>query len=834
MDYLKGLNDKQQEAVLTDKGTVLTLAGAGSGKTRVLTVRISHLVKSGVYPQEILAVTFTNKAAKEMQERLVPYLGEATVKRMWVGTFHNICGRILRSHLKDYKSPDGRVWDNNYVIYDDTDTKTVIKNALKKLNLDEKIYEPKLIRTIISNAKNKLQNASLFSKLARDHKTNKIAEVYTEYEKQLALNNALDFDDMLMLAVKLLESNEEVRAYYANRFKHILADEFQDTNQAQYKLIRMLFSDEKAKEDGTSLFVVGDVDQSIYSWRGADFKIILNFQKDYKNTKLIKLEENYRSTGNILNAANAVIENNEERIDKVLYSNNGEGDKIPLFEAQNDTLEARYVAERTKELVEAGESLSDIAVLYRTNAQSRMVEEAFMTLGIPYKIVGGLKFYERKEIKDIIAYLKLIYNNKDSQSFRRIVNTPKRSIGDTTIKKLNEIAENNEISLFEAIDLLDEYDNFTNAVKENLRKFKELILSLSKIQNDGLLSDFCSEVLEKTGYARELREEDSIEAQSRLENLQEFINVAREFELDEFNKETSLEDTMLGTFLVQVALISDIDEALDTEKSATFMTVHSAKGLEYKTVFLIGLEEGIFPHSRSIGFMANKSELEEERRLMYVAITRAKENLYLLYSKKRMVWGDIKMYPPSRFIAEIPDKYLQKNVSNIIQTPQEGYHKSGITRVIEKRAKDTDSTFQKDPKGSLLSSIQRIKNQNNQATTVIKTPKRIEVVKKNREVASQTTTKTSEKIQTSPQKQQEKTSVSDLIRRAKEAASGANSQVTVQYLSVNTRVFHPQFGIGMVKEIIKNSTGSPIEYAVEFQRIGIKKLDCEYSNLKPF
>ena len=325
MDYLKGLNEKQQEAVLTTKGTVLTLAGAGSGKTRVLTVRISHLVKSGVYPAEILAVTFTNKAAKEMQERLVPYLGENTVKRMWVGTFHNICGRILRSHLKDYKSPDGRVWDNNYVIYDDTDTKTVIKNALKKLNLDEKIYEPKLIRTIISNAKNKLQNASLFSKLARDHKTIKIAEVYTEYEKQLALNNALDFDDMLMLAVKLLESNEEVRNYYANRFKHILADEFQDTNQAQYKLIRMLFNDEKAKSPDTSLFVVGDVDQSIYSWRGADFKIILNFQKDYKNTKLIKLEENYRSTGNILNAANAVIENNEERIDKVLYSNNGEG-----------------------------------------------------------------------------------------------------------------------------------------------------------------------------------------------------------------------------------------------------------------------------------------------------------------------------------------------------------------------------------------------------------------------------------------------------------------------------------------------------------------------------
>ena len=369
--FLKGLNNEQSQAVLEPSGPILVLAGAGSGKTKVLTSRIANLVHSGVSPFEILAVTFTNKAAKEMSARLSGYLGEETVKRMWVGTFHNIAGRILRRDLDKYQTKDGRKWSNNYVIYDDTDTKTIIKNAIKKFNLDEKIYEVKLVKSIISNAKNKMQDAYAFASSARDYKTEKISEVYYEYEKQLAINNALDFDDMLMLCVNLLSENELVRENYARRFKHILTDEFQDTNKAQYKLIRMLYNNEKAKSKDTSLCAVGDVDQSIYSWRGADFKIILGFQKDYENTKLIKLEQNYRSTENILNAANAVIANNAERLDKNLYSQKGSGEKILTYEAESDYEESLYIAKKIRELYNSGTPYEDIAVLYRTNAQSR-------------------------------------------------------------------------------------------------------------------------------------------------------------------------------------------------------------------------------------------------------------------------------------------------------------------------------------------------------------------------------------------------------------------------------------------------------------------------------
>ena len=439
-ELLKSLNAEQKEAVVEKEGALLVLAGAGSGKTKVLTTRIVNLVKSGVNPYKILAVTFTNKAAKEMRERLSKMIGEDVVKKMWVGTFHNICGRILRFDIENYKSPDGRKWDNNYVIYDESDTNTLIKNAIKKLNLDEKVYAPKLVKAAISNAKSKMQDAYTFSTRARDYRTQKISEVYEEYEKQLLANNAIDFDDMLLLTVNLLSTNEEVRNKYHERFSHILVDEFQDTNISQYMLIRHLYSNNKTDEElkGRSLCVVGDVDQSIYSWRGADYKIILNFQTDYRNAKLIKLEKNYRSVATILDAANAIIVNNTEHVSKNLYSTKGQGEKIDIYEAQDEAGEAYYIANKIRNYAR---NLNDYAVLYRTNSQSRAIEEALISQGISYRMVGGLKFYDRKEIKDLIAYLKLIYNRHDSQSLKRIINVPKRSIGDTTVKKLQEIAD---------------------------------------------------------------------------------------------------------------------------------------------------------------------------------------------------------------------------------------------------------------------------------------------------------------------------------------------------------------------------------------------------------
>ena len=411
------------------------MAGAGSGKTKVLTSRIAYLIKNGVKPRDILAVTFTNKAAKEMKERLGLMLGENVVKAMWVGTFHGICGRILRENIENYQFPSGKKLDKNFSIYDDTDSNAVIKQALKKLNLDEKLYAPKLVKTIISDSKNKMMDAHAFQTFARDFKSQRIGQIFEEYENTLTNNNAIDFDDMLLLTVKLLEQQPEVREYYYSRFQHILVDEYQDTNQAQYNLVNMLYTNlSKEIPSERSLCVVGDVDQSIYSWRGADYTIIMNFQKDFQNAKLIKLEQNYRSTANILNVANAIIENNVDRVDKVLYSQKGDGELLDYFEAQDEADEANYILSQIKQ-TNTGD-YNRYAILYRTNSQSRAIEEACMAAGIPYRIYGGLKFYDRKEIKDILAYLKLIYNTDDSQSFRRIVNVPKRAIGETTMSMM--------------------------------------------------------------------------------------------------------------------------------------------------------------------------------------------------------------------------------------------------------------------------------------------------------------------------------------------------------------------------------------------------------------
>lgn len=833
--FLSGLNEQQQQAVEEKFGPILVLAGAGSGKTKVLTSRIANLVESGVNPYDILAVTFTNKAAKEMQQRLSNYLGEDVVKRMWVGTFHNICGRILRRDLENYKTKDGRSWDNNYVIYDDTDTKTVIKNALKKLNLDEKSFDPKMIKSVISNAKNKMQDAYAFSTTARDYQSDKIAQVYYEYEKQLSLNNALDFDDMLMLSVNLLKENPEVREKYASRFLHILVDEFQDTNKAQYDLINMLYPSDGSKDTIGSLCAVGDVDQSIYSWRGADFKIILNFQKDYKNTKLIKLEQNYRSTANILDAANAVIINNNERMEKNLYSQKGSGSKIKTFEAGDDYEESSYIAGKIRNL---GVSLDDIAVLYRTNAQSRGIEEALMSNSIPYKIVGGLKFYDRKEIKDIIAYLKLIYNHDDSASLRRIINTPKRSIGDTTVNKLAAIADERECSIFYVLDDIENLDDFNAATKARLIAFRDMIKEFSRNQNSVELSEFVPIVLERSGYMAELREENSIESQSRIENLQEFVNVVKEFEADEFLGDEEDDLGLLGNFLSQVALVSDIDQLNEDDKSVTLMTLHAAKGLEFPVVFLAGLEEGMFPHSRSIAFGAPSGELEEERRLMYVGITRAKDDLYLSWAQRRRIWGDIKYFPRSRFINEIPGNLLEDDNS----APRRAYReddgdyrrstfKSAANKIKEKREFNSSSAsaFTKSSSSggglsnNLASSLKNIKKP--AAQSVQRSENKSFVVKK----------KTSAPQDSAGNEKQQSQNVADAIARCKAMAkSPAQSAQKPSFNTFKTgaRVFHPHFGIGHILEV--EGEGLNASYKVDFAKNGVKTVDASIGGLKTF
>ena len=833
--FLSGLNEQQQQAVEEKFGPILVLAGAGSGKTKVLTSRIANLVESGVNPYDILAVTFTNKAAKEMQQRLSNYLGEDVVRRMWVGTFHNICGRILRRDLENYKTKDGRSWDNNYVIYDDTDTKTVIKNALKKLNLDEKSFDPKMIKSVISNAKNKMQDAYAFSTTARDYQSDKIAQVYYEYEKQLSLNNALDFDDMLMLSVNLLKENPEVREKYASRFLHILVDEFQDTNKAQYDLINMLYPSDGSKDTIGSLCAVGDVDQSIYSWRGADFKIILNFQKDYKNTKLIKLEQNYRSTANILDAANAVIINNNERMEKNLYSQKGSGSKIKTFEAGDDYEESSYIAGKIRNL---GVSLDDIAVLYRTNAQSRGIEEALMSNSIPYKIVGGLKFYDRKEIKDIIAYLKLIYNHDDSASLRRIINTPKRSIGDTTVNKLAAIADERECSIFYVLDDIENLDDFNAATKARLIAFREMIKEFSRNQNSVELSEFVPIVLERSGYMAELREENSIESQSRIENLQEFVNVVKEFEADEFLGDEEDDLGLLGNFLSQVALVSDIDQLNEDDKSVTLMTLHAAKGLEFPVVFLAGLEDGMFPHSRSIAFGAPSGELEEERRLMYVGITRAKDDLYLSWAQRRRIWGDIKYFPRSRFINEIPGNLLEDDNP----APRRAYReddgdyrrstfKSAANKIKEKREFNSSSAsaFTKSSSSggglsnNLASSLKNIKKP--AAQSVQRSENKSFVVKK----------KTSAPQDSAGNEKQQSQSVADIIARCKAMAkSPAQSAQKPSFntFKTGTRVFHPHFGIGHILEV--EGEGLNASYKVDFAKNGVKTVDASIGGLKTF
>lgn len=630
---LDGLNREQQQAVQHTEGPLLILAGAGSGKTKVLTVRIAYLLAQGVNPYEILAITFTNKAAKEMKSRVEGLVGDVA-NRIWLSTFHSFCAKFLRFELDNFLG-----YNSNFTIYDTSDSQVVIKAALKALNLDDKYYPVGAMISAISDAKNKLMFASDYRKQARDFYQQKVADVYEYYERELRKNNALDFDDLLLVAVKLLQSNAAVLDKYSKRFKYVMIDEYQDTNHAQYLLAYLLSSHWK------NIAVVGDADQSIYAWRGADIQNILDFEKDYPNCTSIKLEQNYRSTKIILDAANAVIDNNEGRPEKNLWTNKVEGAKIQHFTAQSEHEEAAFIGDTiVKKHDIHGVPYGDMAILYRTNAQSRVLEEALIKRALPYTMVGGTKFYDRKEIKDVLAYLRVLYNPFDDLSLLRIINVPKRSIGATTVSKLQDYARENGTSLFMTLTQLHLVDTIKGKTKEKLEEFGILIFTLVAEMDDKSVLDILEAILDRTGYLVQLEESTDPQDQARAENIGELLSVAKDFQ--DTNPTGTVED-----FLEQVALVNDVDSFEQEESKVTLMTLHAAKGLEFPIVFLGGLEEGLFPHSRTL---MNPEEIEEERRLAYVGITRAEKELYISNATTRTVFGRTSSYLPSRFIDEIP------------------------------------------------------------------------------------------------------------------------------------------------------------------------------------
>lgn len=637
---LNGLNPEQKKAVKATDGPLLIMAGAGSGKTRVLTQRIAYLmVEKGVNPYNILAITFTNKAAKEMRQRIAAVLGGAS-EEIWISTFHSMCVRILRKDI------DRIGYNRNFTILDTTDQQSVIKGILKDRNIDPKKYDPRAILASISSSKNELVTPEEFAKTAGDYFSQIVSDVYTEYQRRLRKNQALDFDDLIMQTIHLFQRVPEVLEYYQRKFQYIHVDEYQDTNRSQYMLVKLLASRFR------NLCVVGDSDQSIYAWRGADISNILSFEKDYPNAKVVMLEQNYRSTKRILQAANQVIANNSGRKDKNLWTENEDGNMIYYYRADSEQGEAQFVIGKIQELRRTSSiPLSDIAILYRTNAQSRVMEEMLLKSNIEYSIVGGIKFYDRKEIKDTLAYLRLIANPDDDISFQRVINVPKRGIGSSSVDKIANFAAMHDMSMYqalEAVELIGLSPKITKAASE----FRNLIQNYTRMQEYLSVTELVEEVIDKSGYVDMLKAEKSIEAQSRLENMEEFMSVSKNFE--EAN-----DDKSLIAFLTDLALVADIDK-LDEDgqqaDSVVLMTLHSAKGLEFPVVFLIGLEEGVFPHSRSL---MEETEMEEERRLAYVGITRAEKQLYLTNAQMRTLFGRTNMNPPSRFVKEIPEDLLE-------------------------------------------------------------------------------------------------------------------------------------------------------------------------------
>lgn len=764
-EIIEGLNDKQKEAVLATEGPCLVIAGAGSGKTKVLTHKIAYEIANGVRPWNILAITFTNKAASEMKERIEKLIGDAA-KDLWMGTFHSICVKILRRYI------DRVGYKTDFVIFDTSDQKTLIKECIKALKVDDKLFTDRGVLTEISNGKNELLEPKAYGvKYAGDFRREKIAELYELYQQKLKENNALDFDDIINLTIKILTENPDVLDYYTEKFQYVLVDEYQDTNKAQFMLVSML-----ASKYG-NITAVGDNDQGIYSFRGADISNILNFERDFPGTKIIKLEQNYRCTGNILKAANAVIKHNENKYDKKLWTQNEEG-KIPcIYNGEDEYDEARYIVEQIEHLKrEEYYKNSDFVVLYRMNAQSRAIEDILMREGLPYKVIGGLKFYERKEIKDIIAYLRLIHNTADNLSLKRIINEPKRGIGKTSLEKVQEISENSGIPMYEIIKDAEKYE--LSRVYAYSREFIEQIEYLREQKDKIKISDLIKETLNKTGYTKALELENSVEAETRIENLEEFLTVAIEFEEQEA-------DNTLAEFLENITLSSDIDGMEDQEDSVTLMTLHSAKGLEFPVVFLVGMEEGIFPGYKSIG---EPQALEEERRLFYVGITRAKQYLYLTCAKHRTIFGATSYNQVSRFVQEIPEELL------------EGYAEMVNSNSKEDEFKDSGYRWSYG-KGQ-----------------TVKTYKMDEEDKKN-------TAKILQENKTSGFQFRTAESFLNSIKQ-----NNQNSNVDLSKYQVGQRVYHKKFGEGTITKL--EQEGDDIKVDLEFDKVGHKRLMAKFAGLE--
>lgn len=761
-EILKELNDKQYEAVVNTKGPCLVIAGAGSGKTKVLTHKIAYIMQEeNAKPWDILAITFTNKAANEMKERIANLVGD-NVKDMWVGTFHSICVRILRRFI------DRIGFDTSFIIFDTSDQKTLIKNCLKDLAIDDKLFNERSVQSEISNAKNDmLEPFQYTAKAMGDYRKEKIATVYELYQKRLKENNAIDFDDIINYTIKILMENPDVLEYYSNKFKYVLVDEYQDTNKAQFTLITLL-----ASKNG-NITVVGDNDQGIYSFRGADISNILNFEKDFPGTKIIKLEQNYRCTGNILKAANAVIKNNEVKYAKKLWTENEIGKLPRVYLADNEYDEGSYIVEQIEHLKrEEYYKYSDFAILYRMNTQSRAIEDIFRRENIPYKIIGGLKFYERKEIKDIIAYLRLIQNTSDNLSLKRIINEPKRGIGKTSLDSIEELANNEGISMYKIIKDAQQYG--LNRIYLKSRDFINVIEELRQKQKDLTISELIKLTLKKTGYMQALKDEKTIEAENRIENLDEFLTVAIEFE-EQFAENT------LADFLEGITLSSDLDNMEETEDSVTLMTLHSAKGLEFPVVFLVGMEEGIFPGYKSIG---EPKELEEERRLCYVGITRAKENLFLTCSKKRTIFGSTSCNAVSRFLKEIPKELL------------DGYEEA-FGDNENNSFKDTNYTW--------------TYGNNNENVKTFK-------INQEEPVAVAASNKTGYNFRTA------ESFLSSLTK------SNKNNNCDLSKYKEGQRVFHKKFGEGTISII--EPEGEDLKVDINFDKVGHKRLMAKYAGLE--
>lgn len=769
-DILKGLNDKQYEAVVNTEGPCLVIAGAGSGKTKVLTHKIAYLIgEKQVKPWNILAITFTNKAANEMKERISNLVGDVAAD-IWMGTFHSICVRILRRFI------DRIGFDSSFIIFDTSDQRTLVKACIKSIGLDDKMFTDRSVLSEISNAKNEMLEPEQYAVKANgDFRKEKIALVYEMYQKRLKENNAIDFDDIINYTIKILMENEDILEYYSDKFKYVLVDEYQDTNKAQFTLVTML-----ASKNG-NITVVGDNDQGIYSFRGADISNILNFERDFPGTKIIKLEQNYRCTGNILKAANAVIKNNEVTYKKELWTENDTGNLPRVYSASNEYDEGTYIAEQIEHLKrEEYYKYSDFAVLYRMNTQSRAIEDILRRENIPYKIIGGLKFYERKEIKDIISYLRLIQNPVDNLSLKRIINEPKREIGKTSLDKIEEISNNTGVSMYEIIEHADQYG--LNRVFLNSREFVNCIEELRSKKDEMKISELIKETLKKSGYTKALENENTIEAENRIENLDEFLTVAIEFEEE-------AADNKLSDFLEGITLSSDIDNMEETEETVTLMTLHSAKGLEFPVVFLVGMEEGIFPGYKSI---SEPKELEEERRLCYVGITRAKENLFLTCSKQRTIFGSTSCNQVSRFLREIPCELL------------DGYD--------EALGENQEKNIFEDSKYSWTYGS---KDNRNIVNGNIKTYK---VDSKEPAVAASSNSSNGFMFRTA------ENFLNSLNKKS------ANNDVDLSQYKSGVRVFHKKFGEGTINNV--EPEGDDLKVDINFDKAGHKRLMAKFAKLE--